>query len=322
MISVIESSNNIMPFDYSGFSFFESGFEAMNSVEEMFNDLTTGILLNEFQYYVENGTEIIYEAEDPKLLATDSNKDFVGSAGDKEKGGFKAIIDKFVNIVKTWVAKLLGMLSKVADYVKTQAESLTFRATSARAKMHSSKGALEALDSISNDKYEEIVKKAVGDNYLGLDIASSDIENSWLIDPSIWENPPEVRTPREEYNDYIKGTALNAGYYAKSKVKATVQGAFKFIGKKILSAKRNIEKVGNEKIKRLKAAKPDDMKDMISKYKTAMKVMSARTSALTMGYKTYVSHCIGIVKGCVASSKSATKDAKDQEKKDKETVKG
>ena len=329
MISVIESSNNIKPFDYSGYSILEAGFEAMNAVEEMFNDLTTGILLNEFQYYVENGTEIVYE-EDTSLVAPKAKKED-DAAEEKSAGGLKGIAEKFANIIKTWAAKLLGILQKAADYIVTQAQSLSYRATAVKTKVGISKADIEAMLSVPQDKYNEIVAKVVGSNFIGIDIASADIGQNWALAID-WNNPPtEVKTPREEYDDKFKGSALNVEYYAKSKVKQTVQGAYKFIGKKILSAKRSVEKVANEEIRRIKSTKADDMKEKIQNCKTAMKIISARISALVLVYKTYASQCRGIVKACstkkeekpaeVANNKEGKEDKGEKKEKKKFEVK-
>lgn len=283
--SILES---ITPYDYSGYSIMESALDIINFITESFSDIQMSTLLEEYKYLYENGEEIVYEDDET-------------AADGKKSGKIGAVVDKVIATIKRWGERIFGMIQNAIAHIQALATSIASKAGISK----------KAFDAVPEAKFVQYAKSAMR---FKEDPASISAESK-LIDNWTGEIPSKsAHDIVAEYYDKNPNKDGVPSYYSKAAVGAAVFGGYKNIGKKILDARKKVTSIMNNNLKKAKAAKSEDMADIMTKYNAAMKYNTAVVSGLLKVYASYAKECRNIVVRTIGTHKSDEKYNKDLDK--------
>lgn len=260
--------------DFGGMSLTEATYTAIGNIDEMMNDLQMSIVLYEYNYLAENGSEIIYEESE------------------EGRGRFKKFIDKIKAAIAKFIQNIKGLANRAIDRIKVTVTSITN-------KMGVSKKdfAQYAHSSGVNVEYTPLASKIVG---FSTDPLSLTYHDPVLNAVSNWSSSTD--SEKVESADTIKATIIrkftsqDAKYYTVDRVSKVIFDGAKEIGAKIIKENKEAEKDANANLKEAQKANPENMADIIASYKNAMKRNTIAMSALLSVYSQYAISCNAVAR--------------------------
>lgn len=281
----------ITPTSFGSVSLTEASYIAMQSIDEMMNDLRVSTILYEYQYALENGHEIIYEADD----ATGEKKEKVNG-----------VVDKIVAAIRKFLSNIYGLVQTAMSKLSTMIQTTVAKAGLSK----------KAFMAVSDVQYDSVIttldtKKLIGFTVSPFELAStagSDLILSFDYrnkEVTVFSVNEVVSKLTREYD-----SSEDKQYYTKDAVAKILFGEGKNIGKEIFKVKKTMDKIANDGIKAAKTADTDKLSDIMDRYQLVMKRNTAATSGILKVYINYVQCCSIIAKAAVKHVKIEDKAQK------------
>lgn len=281
----------ITPTSFGSVSLTEASYIVMQSIDEMMNDLRVSTILYEYQYALENGHEIIYEADD----ATGEKKEKVNS-----------IVDKIVAAIRKFMSNIYGLVQTAMSKLSTMIQTTVAKAGLSK----------KAFMAVSDVQYDSVIttldtKKLIGFTVSPFELASKAAGNDLILSFDYRNKEVTVFSVNEVVSKLTREyTSEDKQYYTKDAVSKILFGEGKNIGKEIFKVKKTMDKIANDGIKTAKAAGTDKLSDIMDRYQLVMKRNTAATSGILKVYINYVQCCSVIAKAAVKHVKIEDKAQK------------
>lgn len=271
MYGLNESSliTNVTPADYSSCtSYMEAAFQCMQECEINWNTLNERLAMNELAYLQENGREIVYEEEAKQNL-----------------------IQKGIELVKSWLSKILGVLKKFAAEISARVANMTKTLGNKKLTADATWPADAKVNDYDYNKAAAAIKSLSFINFKGDFSTNEDLHGQAdLVDSGIystvqtWTGEKGATASVKQIKDKVLGSKVDitgTGTYSAANVIAVItkfSDGIKAVNDDAARAKQT----ANEMIKSLKAIKPSrkEMKDDDAKNGEA-KVIHAALSNIT-----------------------------------------
>lgn len=280
----------ITPTSFGSVSLTEASYIAMQSIDEMMNDLRVSTILYEYQYALENGHEIIYEADD---------------ATGKKKEKVNGVVDKIVAAIRKFLSNIYGLVQTAMSKLSTMIQTTVAKAGLSK----------KAFMAVTDEQYESYfdhdTRKLIGFTVSPFDLVNK--AGSDLILPFTYnkDNDIKVYSVNEVVSKFTREyTSEDKKYYTKDAVSKVLFGEGKNIGKEIFKLKKSMDKLANDGIKVAKAAGTDKLSDIMDQYQLVMKRNTAATSGILKVYINYVQCCSILAKAAVKHVKIEDKAQK------------
>lgn len=305
---------NVEPMDFSSMGMMEAAHYCQNVIEESWNDLKFGIMMEEYKFLYENGVEMVYEAHgeatvEDKPGLKDTIKDKAGAAKDKaveagKKGAaaLSNIKEKAIALLKKFFAMVEGLINKAITNIRARAIAAG-TAASGRSIL-SRKEFKEIASKIDDWKFQvkNVCKIGFTEDPFNLGNKNLMVQFGADVEPITAEAVVKEYT-REFTDDDVK-------YFTPDRVEKCVYDGFKEIGKGILKIKKDADTKVKAAMKDVQKAKSDSLGSIMDKYKAAQKHNIAVVSGMLTVYNIYARQCRAIVNGIKSYDKikNATDD--------------
>lgn len=335
MIIAVKSVNevgnifaDVEPMDFSDMGLMEATQYCQEMINESWNNLTFGIMAEEYKYLYENGEELIYEEESIKDKASNaigSAKTGLSNAKDAAGAKIAPIKEKIINLVKNFISMVSGLVNKAISTIRAHAISGTSKVSGAITLSKKQFLLMAKEYDEANWRYEILdVRCKYGFTVDPFKLGQESNRMITSFDKEIGEIKSAQDVVKELTRDF--DDMDDKDYFTPEKVADCVYNGFKAIGKGILDLKKNADKVANEAIKKVKSEKPDNLSQLMENYRKAQKQNINTISGMLTVYNIYAKQCVSVVKALDKEERSidagvGTKKAnRIQNAKNKETA--